>query len=375
MVNYKSSLKLIKQLDWKLIAIVLTIFGFGLVILSSATHLNTNSTKALFQLGKQCSAFGLGAMVIGIILLFDYTLIGKHYKELYLISLILLAVVLIPGIGAERGGARSWLNLGPLDLQTSEIVKLTFILSYAKIVESKRDRLRTIKDIMPLIIYALPFLGLLLAQPDLGTALVFMCIIAAMVFTAGLDGKIIKRAIIIVVALMPIMYMLMADHQKQRIEAFLHPEDITLKGNYQVMQSLIAIGSGGVTGKGLYQGSQNQEDFLPVQDSDFIFAVVGEELGVIGMVFLIGLYIAFIFRLIYAAQQARDFYGTLIVIGVLGMFGYQIIQNIGMTVAVIPVTGVTLPFVSYGGSSMLTSMANLGLVMNVYMRRKKINFG
>lgn len=375
MVNYKSSLKLIKQLDWKLIAIVLTIFGFGLVILSSATHLNTNSTKALFQLGKQCAAFGLGAMVIGIILLFDYTLIGKHYKELYLISLILLAVVLIPGIGAERGGARSWLNLGPLDLQTSEIVKLTFILSYAKIVESKRDRLRTIKDIMPLIIYALPFLGLLLAQPDLGTALVFMCIIAAMVFTAGLDGKIIKRAIIIVVALMPIMYMLMADHQKQRIEAFLHPEDITLKGNYQVMQSLIAIGSGGVTGKGLYQGSQNQEDFLPVQDSDFIFAVVGEELGVIGMVFLIGLYIAFIFRLIYAAQQARDFYGTLIVIGVLGMFGYQIIQNIGMTVAVIPVTGVTLPFVSYGGSSMLTSMANFGLVMNVYMRRKKINFG
>lgn len=375
MVNYKSSLKLIKQLDWKLIAIVLTIFGFGLVILSSATHLNTNSTKALFQLGKQCAAFGLGAMVIGIILLFDYTLIGKHYKELYLISLILLAVVLIPGIGAERGGARSWLNLGSLDLQTSEIVKLTFILSYAKIVESKRDRLRTIKDIMPLIIYALPFLGLLLAQPDLGTALVFMCIIAAMVFTAGLDGKIIKRAIIIVVALMPIMYMLMADHQKQRIEAFLHPEDITLKGNYQVMQSLIAIGSGGVTGKGLYQGSQNQEDFLPVQDSDFIFAVVGEELGVIGMVFLIGLYIAFIFRLIYAAQQARDFYGTLIVVGVLGMFGYQIIQNIGMTVAVIPVTGVTLPFVSYGGSSMLTSMANLGLVMNVYMRRKKINFG
>ena len=376
MVNYRSSLKLIKQLDWKLIAIVLTIFGFGLVILSSATHLNSNAntTKAIFQLGKQCAAFGLGAIVICLILLVDYTLIGKYYKELYLISIILLAVVLIPGIGAERGGARSWLNLGPLDLQTSEIVKLTFILSYAKIVESKRDRLRTIKDIMPLIIYAIPFLGLLLAQPDLGTALVFMCIIAAMVFTAGLDGKIIRRTIIIVVALTPIMYMLMADHQKQRIEAFLHPEDITLKGNYQVMQSLIAIGSGGITGKGLYQGSQNQEDFLPVQDSDFIFAVVGEELGVIGMVFLIGLYIAFIFRLIYAAQQARDFYGTLIVIGVLGMFGYQIIQNIGMTVAVIPVTGVTLPFVSYGGSSMLTSMANLGLVMNVYMRRKKINF-
>ena len=170
------------------------------------------------------------------------------------------------------------------------------------------------------------------------------------------------------------MYLMMADHQKVRIEAFLNPEDVTLKGNYQVMQSLIAIGSGGVTGKGLYNGSQNQEDFLPVQDSDFIFAVVGEELGVIGMAVLIILFMIFLLRLLAIARDAKDFYGTLIVVGVMGMFGYQIIQNIGMTVALIPVTGVTLPFVSYGGSSLLTSLANLGLVLNVCMRRKKINF-
>lgn len=173
---------------------------------------------------------------------------------------------------------------------------------------------------------------------------------------------------------MPLMYLMMADHQKVRIEAFLNPEDVTLKGNYQVMQSLIAIGSGGVTGKGLYNGSQNQENFLPVQDSDFIFAVVGEELGVIGMAVLIILFMIFLLRLLAIARDAKDFYGTLIVVGVMGMFGYQIIQNIGMTVALIPVTGVTLPFVSYGGSSLLTSLANLGLVLNVCMRRKKINF-
>lgn len=372
MVDYKSTLKLIKQLDWKLIVIVLSIFAFGLLILSSATH--ANETGNYFQIYKQMLAFGLGTVMIVFILLFDYNFIGKYYKGLYVVSLVLLAIVLIPGIGQARGGARSWLNLGPLDFQTSELVKLTFILSYAKIVESKRGKLNNLKEIIPVVIYALPFIGLLFAQPDLGTAIVFSCIIAGMLFTAGLDIKLIKKVIIGAIIALPVMYMLMAPHQKDRIEAFLNPEDPTLKGNYQVMQSMIAIGSGGTTGKGLYQGSQNQEGFLPVQESDFIFAVIGEELGVVGMSAMILLYALFLMRMISIARDAKDFYGTLIVIGVMSMFAYQIIQNIGMTVALIPVTGVTLPFVSYGGSSLLTSLANLGLVLNVCMRRKKINF-
>nr|WP_027702473.1 FtsW/RodA/SpoVE family cell cycle protein [Clostridioides mangenotii] len=366
------TLKLIKQLDWKLITIVSVIFGFGLIILSSATH--ANSTGGFTQIYKQVLAFILGAGALIFILLFDYNVLGKYYKEIYLISLILLAVVLIPGIGAVRGGARSWIHLGPLDLQTSEIVKLTFIISYAKIVESKKGKLNTIKEIVPVLLYALPFIGLLLAQPDLGGAIVFICIIAAMLFLSGLSTKLIKRTIIIIVLISPLLYLAMADHQKVRIEAFLNPEDVTLQGNYQVMQSMIAIGSGGVTGKGLYNGSQNQENFLPVQDSDFVFAVVGEELGAFGMLFVILMFTLFIIRLLYIAKEAKDFYGSLIVIGVMGMFAYQIIQNIGMTVALIPVTGVTLPFISAGASSVLTSLANLGLVLNVYMRRKKINF-
>lgn len=371
-MEYKSTLKLIKQLDWKLIAIVLSIFAFGLLILSSATH--ANETGNYKQIYVQMLAFGLGIGMIIFMLLLDYNLMGKYYKGLYVISLILLAIVLIPGIGAERGGARSWLNLGPLDFQTSELVKLTFILSYAKIVESKRGKLNNLKEIIPVVVYALPFIGLLFAQPDLGTAIVFSCIIAGMLFTAGLDIKLIKRIIICAIIALPIMYMCMASHQKDRIQAFLNPEDPTLTGNYQVMQSMIAIGSGGTTGKGLYQGSQNQEGFLPVQESDFIFAVIGEELGAIGMAVIMGLYALFLTRMIYIAREAKDFYGTLIVIGVMSMFAYQVIQNIGMTVALIPVTGVTLPFVSYGGSSLLTSLANLGLVLNVGMRKKKINF-
>lgn len=372
MIDYKSTIKLIKQLDWKLIFTVLAIFIFGLVILSSATH--ANRTGRYDQLIKQGIAFVLGLGMIIMILLIDYNFLGKYYKALYLVSVILLAIVLIPVIGVERGGARSWLNLGPLDFQTSELVKLTFILSYAKIVESKKDKLNTIKDLIPVIVYALPFIGLLFAQPDLGTAIVFFCIIGSMLFTAGLDLKLIKRAIVIILVSLPLMYMMMASHQKERIEAFLNPEDVTKKGNYQVMQSLIAIGSGGPTGKGLYNGTQNQEGYLPVQESDFIFAVIGEELGAIGMAAVIILYIIFLLRLINIAREAKDFYGTLIVMGIMGMFAYQIIQNIGMTVALIPVTGVTLPFISYGGSSLLTSMANLGLALNVCMRRKKINF-
>lgn len=372
MIEYKTTIKLIKQLDWKLIFTVLAIFVFGLVILVSATH--AQATGNYGQIYKQGLAFALGTGMIVLILLFDYNFIGKYYKALYIISLILLFIVLIPVIGAERGGARSWLNLGPLDFQTSELVKLTFILSYAKIVESRKDKLNTIKDIIQVAIYAVPFLGLLFAQPDLGTAIVFSCIIAGMLFTAGLDIKLIKKVIIIALVSLPVMYLFMAPHQRDRIEAFLNPEDPTLKGNYQVMQSMIAIGSGGTTGKGLYNGSQSQEGFLPVQESDFIFAVIGEELGAVGMAAVIALYAIFLTRMIAIAREAKDFYGTLIVIGVTSMFAYQIIQNIGMTVALIPVTGVTLPFISYGGSSLLTSLANLGLVLNVCMRRKKINF-
>ena len=372
MAERKSMIKLIKQLDWKLIIIVLCIFSFGLLILSSATH--ANETGNYFQIYKQGAAFGLGMLMIIGILMFDYNFLGKYYKGLYVISLILLGIVLIPGIGAQMGGARSWLKLGPLYFQTSELVKLTFILSYAKIVESKKDKLNTLKEIIPVVIYAVPFIGLLFAQPDLGTAIVFCCIIAGIIFTAGIDYKILRRVIIVGIIALPLVYLSIDEYQQKRILGFLHPEDTTISGNYQVMQSNIAIGSGGLTGKGLFKGTQNQEDFLPIQDSDFIFAVVGEELGVVGMVALIGLYTYFLYRMLVIAAESKDEYGSLVAVGVTSMFAYQIIQNIGMTVSLIPVTGVTLPFISYGGSSVLTSMANLGLILNVSMRRKKINF-
>ena len=372
MSKYKNKLKLLKQLDWKLIVTLFLIFTYGIVILSSATHVNQTGNYS--RLIKQTLAFVLGIIMVVGILFLDYNMIGKYYKELYIASVVLLVVVLIPGIGKNRGGAMSTLSFGPLDLQTAELVKLTFILSYAKIVELKKERLNTAKDVIRLLMYAAPIVGLLIAQPDLGTAIVFCCIIAGIIFTAGIDYKILRRVIIVGIIALPLVYLSIDEYQQKRILGFLHPEDTTISGNYQVMQSNIAIGSGGLTGKGLFKGTQNQEDFLPIQDSDFIFAVVGEELGVVGMVALIGLYTYFLYRMLVIAAESKDEYGSLVAVGVTSMFAYQIIQNIGMTVSLIPVTGVTLPFISYGGSSVLTSMANLGLILNVSMRRKKINF-
>ena len=222
----KNALKLIKQLDWKLIVTLLAIFIYGLVILSSATH--ANQTGNYYRIIKQSIAFILGIVMIIFILFFDYNYIGQYYKGLYVTSVILLAIVLTP-LGAVRGGAKSTLDLGPLDLQTAELVKLTFILSYAKIVEMKKGRLDNVKDIMRLLMYAAPIIGLLIAQPDLGTAIVFCCIIAGIIFTAGIDYKILRKAILVVVVLLPIVYLCIDPYQQARITGFLHPEDTSIQ--------------------------------------------------------------------------------------------------------------------------------------------------
>ena len=368
----RNRFNLIKELDFKLIINILCIFIFGLIMLTTATH--ANETGNYKEIVKQLIAFLLGVIMIILINIVDYNRLGERYKLFYVLSIVLLLSVWVPGLGKVQEGARRWIKLGPLYLQTSELVKLTFIISYAKIVEKSKGKLNNIKEIIPVVLKAFPILMLMLMQPDLGGTIVFGCIMMGMLFTAGLNIKIIRNVAVIIVVSLPLIYMVMAPHQKVRIEAFLHPDDLSYKGNYQVVQSMIAIGSGGTKGKGLYNGTQNHSGFLPVSDSDFIFAVIGEELGAIGMAFVLLLYALFLIRMINMARDAKDFYGTLVIIGVMSMFAYQIIQNIGMTMALIPVTGVTLPMISYGASSLLSSLIAIGLVLNVGMRKKKINF-
>lgn len=365
--------KLVRHIDVGLIIVVILLFFISVVMISSATHV-TKFGAITRQVKMQVIAFSLGIFVVGCILLVDYNMFSDFAKPIYIGSIILLLCVYVPGLGKMQFGARSWINLGPIDVQPSEIVKIGFILSFAKFLEKKQKKLDTIRDLIPVVLYAAPPILLVLKEPDLGNALVFMIIMTGMIFVSGLNYKIIWQGIIGVAVSTPIVYKLMKPHQKVRIDAYLNPEDISLPGNYQVMHSKIAIGSGKLLGKGLYNGTQNNNNFLPVQESDFIFAVIGEEFGFIGGIVVLALYFIFLYKMIKIAKNAKDKYGSLVVVGITSMFAFQIFENIGMTMGVMPVTGVTLPFISYGGSSILTNMIAVGIVLNVGMRRQKINF-
>lgn len=365
--------KLLKNIDITIIAVVLILFTISLFIISSATHM-TIEEGLTRQVKIQSIAFLLGIFVIAAILCIDYSVFSSFYKAIYIIGILLLLSVYIPGLGKMQYGARSWIDLGPIDLQPSELVKIAFILSFARFLEDYQDKLDSIKSLIPVVLYASIPILLLLKEPDLGNSLVFAVIVFGMVFVSGLHYKIIGKGFIASIIALPIIYKFMAPHQKIRIDAFLNPADKTLPGNYQVWNSKVAIGSGQVFGKGLYQGTQNNNNFLPVQESDFIFAVLVEELGFIAGLVILILYFTFLFRMMKIAKNSKDLYGSLVVVGITSMFAFQIFENIGMTMGVMPVTGVTLPFLSYGGSSIVTNMIAVGIVLNIGMRRQKIKF-
>ncbi|MCG8538898.1 MAG: rod shape-determining protein RodA [Clostridia bacterium] len=380
--------RLIKNIDFGLIGIVILIFVIGLIIITSATNVidlskGISFNEAIKDILKngierepkvQVVAFVIGIVGVIATLCIDYNTFGEAYKIIYVVSIILLLLVYVPGLAVDsslRGGARSWISLGVIDLQTSEIAKLGFILSFAKYIEGKYEKLESFKDLIGPILFILPFLILLLKQPDLGSALVFVIIAFGMIFIAGINMKMVIFSILIGLSSMPLVYNFLKDHQKNRIDAFLDPSH---PSNYQVQQSKTAIGSGMVYGKGIFRGTFHRGDFLPVQETDFIYAVLGEELGLIGCSIVLLLYFALLYKMVNIAKESKDVYGLLIVTGVTFMFAFQIIENIGMTMGIMPVTGVTLPFLSYGGSSLITSMIALGLVLNVSMRKKKIRF-
>ena len=195
-----------------------------------------------------------------------------------------------------------------------------------------------------------------------------------MIFFSGVDLKAIGKFFALVFAFVPVAYLFMADYQKDRIEAFLHPENLQLPGNYQVFQGKVAMGSGGLLGKGLFNGTQKELDFIPVQSSDFIFSVLIEELGFIGGLVVISVYTVLLIRMAQIAKGALDFYGSLVIIGIIGMFSFQIFENIAMNMGIMPVTGLPLPILSYGGTSMLTSIIAIGIVLNISSRSQGIKF-
>lgn len=363
--------ELIKNIDKMLLALIVIFAGISLTMISSVFY-DTTFTMSR-EVKMQGIAYLLGAVLILAVLFIDYKVFEGMTKIFYVACILLLLLPFIPGLGVEHGGARGWISLGVIDVQPSELVKILFILMYARFLSERHETLQTIQGVLLAGAFAMPLFLLILIEPDLGNAIVVVFIAAGMVFCAGIRPKIMAGFIGMILAALPIIYRFMEDHQRTRIDAFLHPEVLN-DATYQVWYSKISIGSGQLLGQGLFEGSQKKLKFLPVPQSDFIFAVIGEELGFVGGIVLIIMYTLFLYRIIKISEFAKDFYGSLIAAGVFSMFAFQVFENIGMTMGIMPVTGITLPFISYGGTSIIVNMIALGLVLNVGIRSKTINF-
>lgn len=357
-----------KNIDKIMVACVITLAAVSLLTIGS-THLGEGISREVIV---QAAAYVLGAIGVIIILTQNYNIFQGLEKQLYIASLALLLSVYTP-LGVELFSARSWIDLGFTTIQPSEFVKILYILILAGYLSEHNDTLHDFKGLIKAGIVAAPIIVIVLKE-DLGSALVFAAIWVTMIFFAGINLKVFAQFMGLVVCAIPVAFIFLKPYQKERIEAFLHPENLNLSGNYQVWQSKVAIGNGGLTGTGLFNGTQKELDFIPVQSSDFIFSVIGEELGFIGGLLIIAVFGLLLYRMAAAVRDALDFYGALVVSGIIGMFAFQIFENVGMTMGLMPVTGITLPFLSYGGSSILSNMAAVGLVLDVGMRSKSINF-
>ncbi len=362
---------LLKNIDIYLLGCIIFFAGISLIMISSTASQGHFVFDSFVK--KQAISYFLGFLLAIAILFINYKSIIPFDKYIYVLSILLLLTVYVPGLGIEKYGARSWIDLKFMWFQPSEIVKISFIIIMAIYFSKHHESLKTFKGLLASCLYASPFI-LIVLKEDLGNAIVLCSIWISMIFYAGIDYKILRRSFILFVLSLPIAYRFMAGYQKERIDAFLHPDNLSLVGNFHVYHSKIAIGSGGFWGKGLFQGVQKELKFVPVQKSDFIFSVIGEELGMIGGSLLIILYCFFIFRIGKIASNAKDNFSSLIIIGFVGMFSFQIFENIAMNMGIMPVTGITLPFISYGGSSVLANMIGFGLILSIGIRSKTINF-
>lgn len=365
----------LKYVDKYIMLTVVLLGVLSLVMLESTVYDDgfVFFSKAGRPVWIQAVAYLIGFALLLFIQQFDYRFFSGMEKFLYVGAVVLLLTVYIPGLGISQYGSRAWISLEVTTLQPSEFVKIIFVLLMAGYLSEHRDELRHIIGVAKALLYAAPIIVIVLKE-DLGSALVYIVMWIFMVFFAGIDYKLFFQCALVCLAGIPVVYKFLDDYQKERIEAFLHPENLSLSGNYQVWQSKVAIGSGGLTGKGLFQGTQKNLDFIPVQQSDFIFSVVVEELGFLGGVVLVCLYAFLLIRFTRIIRDSMDLYGALIVIGFTGMFLFQVFENIAMTMGLMPVTGITLPLLSGGGTSVIASMISIGIIINVGVNSKAINF-
>ncbi len=350
-----------RRFDWVLLGLVLILSGFGILMIASA--LSGNQVLAMWPWRQA------GFLAVGLVLLFitagvDYRLLASITYPLY--GVLLLALVVITVIGTVAGGAQRWLTLGELFLQPSELIKLGVILVLAQYLSSHEERMEKLDTPLVGVLLLVPAVVLIYLQPNLGTALVLLVIGGVMLLVSGLRWRhTVLMSGAAVAAAVPAWRYVLQDYMKDRVLMFLDPSKVSAADRYNVEQAMISIGSGGWLGRGLFRGSQSQLHFLRVRHTDFIFSVTAEELGFVGGLLLIVLFALLLLRLLRIASLARDTYGRLIVSGVAAMILFQVIINIGMNLSLMPVTGIPLPFISYGGSSLVVALAGIGLLLSI----------
>lgn len=363
--------RLLKNFDWQLLLIMLIICSYGLLVIGSATQ-GANIGDPYLYLRKQAVWVLIGMLGILAIISIDYVNFYNWCWYIYAGNLVFLSAVLF--VGREAGGAYRWIDLKVFDFQPSELAKIVIIITLARLLVDYKDKLKMFFTPCILLLYVSVPMLLIFLQPDLGTSLVFIIIFFSMLFIAGVPWKHLLTFLGCAVAAFPLLWSRLLPYQKMRLIVFFNPELDPLDYGYQLKQSMIAIGSGGVTGKGLFEGTQARLQFLPAQHTDFIFSVLGEELGFLGAAVLFILYFFLIYRILKIGSFSKDSFGAFICIGVAAMIIFQILVNVGMTLSIMPVTGLPLPFMSYGGNSMLVNMFSVGIVINIGMRRHKIQF-
>jgi len=377
--KFKLDFRLIRDIDKGLLISTILLILYGIFNIYLCTKGGSTTLGDFYHLKKQTMWFGISMVALYVFVAVDYRIMYRYITPFYWGSVILLLTVWSP-LGVEVNGARGWIELGISRLQPSEVAKFALILMVAKILDEIDCEVNNIRNIRKILIYVMIPVGLILIQPDMGMTMVCFFIILGMLFIAGLDRRIIGGGFLALFLAIIVLWNsgLIAKYQKDRIKSIISAEtDDSAKG-YQLNQSIIGIGSGGLAGT---QPSLNSDispgytgTHVPEIQTDFIFSAIGEQWGFVGALFLLFLYGVLIAKMVNIARKAKDRFASLVCIGMVSYFLFAITQNIGMNIGLLPITGITLPLISYGGSSLLTTTMAIALVLNIGMRKKKIHF-
>jgi rod shape determining protein RodA len=370
---YAEERRPIRHVDLVLLAVsvILVVVGFFLLYAATSQTLRQDGLDPFLRVNKQVvtAAIGLGLMIL--IASFDYRFLKVYAAFIYAGVVLSLVLVRVPFLGSSADGAQRWFEFPGLQVTPSEFAKLGLIVMLAASLSELKRTTPTAGDVIRLCLVALLPLILVFTQPDIGTSIVMVAIAAGMFLVAGVSGRQLGALVVICVVLIAAAFQLgvVKDYQLDRIRAFVDRENTPADVRYNLDQAEIAVGSGGLFGQGYLHGRQTTLDYVPEQHTDFIFTVVGEEFGFLGALLVLLLYALLLWRAIRIAFLSKDPFGTFLAAGVAAMFAIQMFVNVGMVIGIMPITGIPLPFLSYGGSSMLASCLGLGILLNVHMRR------